>query len=95
MREFERRRDEDERTSQHPTALKPDDRNTEYFQEAKLMALRFDQSEAQLDQLLGTKAAESTYDRPSEEDQAQDERRSITENLQQRERRKASPPVAS
>jgi hypothetical protein len=48
MKEFERRLDEDGRTSQHPTTLKHDDRNLEYFDEAKQMVLRFDQSEAQL-----------------------------------------------
>jgi hypothetical protein len=49
MREFERRLDEDGRTSQYPATLSPDDRNVGYFEEAKQMVLRFDQSEAQLD----------------------------------------------
>jgi hypothetical protein len=50
MKEFERRLDEDGRTSQHPTTLKRDDRNLGYFEEAKHMVLKFDQSEAQLNQ---------------------------------------------
>jgi hypothetical protein len=57
MREFARRLDDDGRTSQHPTTLKPGDRNTGYFEEAKQMALRFDQNEAQLGQPLEVRAA--------------------------------------
>jgi hypothetical protein len=35
---------------QHPTTPKHDDRNLGYFEEAKTMVLKFDQSEAQLNQ---------------------------------------------
>jgi hypothetical protein len=94
MREFERRLDEDGRTSQYPTTLSPDDRNVGYFEEAKQMALRFDQSEAQLNRPPESRRVEPEEARPSEEDQAQEERRSIAENLLQRERRKAGPPSA-
>jgi hypothetical protein len=34
-REFERRLDEDGRTSQYPTTLSPDDRNVGYFEERR------------------------------------------------------------
>jgi hypothetical protein len=98
MREFTRGLDDDGRTSQHPTTLKLDDRNIGYFEETKQMVLRFDQNEAQLDQPPEAREAEPAEIRPSEEDQAQEERRSIAENLLQRERRRASPsaaPVAS
>jgi hypothetical protein len=91
MREFERRLDEDGRTSQDPTTLSPDDRNVGYFEEAKQMVLRFDQSEAQLDKPPEARRVEPEEARPSEEDQAQEVCRSIAENLLQRERRKASP----
>jgi hypothetical protein len=66
MKEFERRLDEDGRTSQHPTTLKHDDRNLEYFDEAKQMVLRFDQSEAQLYQPPEARQATPERARPSE-----------------------------
>jgi hypothetical protein len=86
MREFERRLGEDGRTSQYPTTLSPDDRDIGYFEEAKQMVLRFDQSEAQLDRPPEARRVEPEEARPPEEDQAQEERRSIAENLLLRER---------
>ena len=84
MKEFERRLDEDGRTSQHPTTLKRDDRNLGYFEEAKQMVLKFDQSEAQLKQPPEARQVAPERARPSEEDRAQEERRLIAENLLQR-----------
>ena len=87
MKEFERRLDEDGRTSQYPTTLKTDDRNRGYFDEAKQMVLRFDQSETQLSQPPEARQEAPGRARLSEEDQAQEQRRSIAENLLQRDRR--------
>jgi hypothetical protein len=90
MKEFARGLGEDGKTSQCPTTLKPDDRTRGYFDEAKQMVLRFDQSEAQLNQPPEARQAAPGRARPSEEDRAQEQRRSIAENLLQRDRRKAS-----
>jgi hypothetical protein len=54
------------------------------------MVLKFDQSEAQLKQPPEARQVAPERARPSEEDRAQERRRSIAENLVQRERRKAS-----
>ena len=81
MKEFARRLDEDGRTSKYPTTVKTDDRNRGYFDEAKQMVLKFDQGEAQLSQPPEARQAAPGQTRPSEEDQAQEQRRSIAENL--------------
>jgi hypothetical protein len=62
----------DWRTSQHPTTLKHDDRNLGYFEEAKQMVLKFDQSEAQLNQPPEARQVAPERARPSEEDRAQE-----------------------
>ena len=63
------------------------------------MVLKFDHSEAQQNQPPEARQVAPERARPSEEDRAQEERRSIAENLLQRERRKAShsttPPTLS
>ena len=54
------------------------------------MVLKFDHSEAQLNQPPEARQVAPERARPSEEDRAQERRRSIAEDLLQRERRKVS-----